>query len=434
MTVLETYLELAGTEIASNARTAVYANIGDGCVCDTIPEAVGDAPYTVPEVDPAPWFDPSDPRSARFAGLWIEQVDGLLDSPLERSVTERVGDGGTVSCARAGTKTLTVTGWLFAQDECGADYGMLWLRSALLGARCSGCNGDDLCLFACCPDPDNGEGEGEGEDSGVVDQLRTLTNAALISGPNILRRAPVDQGCVTGARPVYQVEFQLVTSPFFWRSPVPVLEASEWPEPTGDEDCNITWVDDPGCDPDAPDCLPGSNVPMPGCAPDPLCPPPPAPPRVPAATTSCVCLPLKVVRQCFDIPADLVPAWLDAALQITVRSGSSALRNLSIRVWENPLGKTADELDDCATLGIYYITYVPANSTLTIDGMRESSQMRCPGFAVSDAATQVYGPGAGPLEHITLSCGVTHTVCADVDTEYIAPDATLSVSIVTREL
>src|SRR5690625_6142760 len=101
---------------------------------------------------------------------------------------------------------------------------------------------------------------------------------------------------------------------------------------------------------------------------------------------------------------------------------------------ENPLGKTADELDDCATLGVYYITYVPANSTLTIDGMRESSQLRCPGFAVSDAATQVYGPGAGPLEHITLSCGVTHTVCADVDTEYIAPDATLSVSIITREL
>jgi len=129
-----------------------------------------------------------------------------------------------------------------------------------------------------------------------------------------------------------------------------------------------------------------------------------------------------------------VPAWLDAALRITVYSGNAPLRNLSIRVWENPLGRSPEELDECATLGVYYITYVPANSTLTIDGVTESSEMRCPGFARSDAATQVYGPGAGPLEHITLSCGVTHTICADVDTTYIDPDANLSVEIVTREL
>lgn len=437
--MLETYLELAGTEIASNARVAAYMSAGDvwlkqGCFCETIPEAVGDDPYTTPADDPAPWFDPSDPRSARFAGLWIETVEGLLDSPIERSVTQRVGDGATVSCARASNKTLTVTGWLFAQDECGADYGMLWLRSALLGARCSGCAGDDLCLFACCPDPETGEGEGSEGGEGVEEQLRTLKNAALVSGPDVLRRAPISSGCAAGARPVYQVQFQLSTDPYFWRAPIPVLEASPWPEPTGDEVCNITWVTDPECDPDNPDCLPGANAPMPGCVADPLCPPPPAPPRVPAATANCVCLPLSVVRQCFDIPANMVPAWLDAALQITVYSGNSALRNLSIRVWENPLGKSPEELDECAALGVYYITYIPPNSTLTIDGVSESSEMRCPGFARTDAATQVYGPGAGPLDHITLSCGVTHTICADVDTEFIDPAADLSLSVVTREL
>lgn len=432
MTVLETYLELAGTEIGNNTRVASYLGGGDvwlaqGCFCDTIPEAVGDDPYTNPVDDEAPWYDPSDPRSARFAGLWIETIDGLLDSPIERSVTQRVSDGATVSCARASSKTLTVRGWLFAQDECGADYGMMWLRSALLGSRCSGCNGDDLCLFACCPDPAGGEDDAE-------EQLRTLKNAALVSGPNIISRAAIRSGCVEGARPVYQVEFQLSTDPYFWRAPIRVLEASPWPEPTGDEVCNLTWVTDPECDPDNPDCLPGANAPMPGCVTDPLCPAPPAPPRVPAATANCVCLPLQVVRQCFDIPANMVPAWLDAALRITVYSGNAPLRNLSIRVWENPLGRSPEELDECATLGVYYITYVPANSTLTIDGVSESSEMRCPGFARSDAATQVYGPGAGPLEHITLSCGVTHTICADVDITYIDPDANLSVEIVTREL
>lgn len=437
--MLETFLQFAGTEIANHARVAAYmAGTKDlwlkpQCFCETLPEALGDAPYTTPAEDPAPWYDPSDPRSARFAGLWVESVEGLLDSTIERNVTQRIGDGATVSCARAASRTLTVTGWLFAQDECGADYGMLWLRSALLGARCSGCHGDDLCLLACCPDPSGSEGTGEdGEDFDI--QWRTLKNAALISGPDVIQRAPIGEGCRTGARPVYRVQFQLSTGPYLWRQPEPILEASPWPDPTGNEVCNISWVDDPGCDPDNPDCLPGANAPLPGCVADELCPPPPPPPRVPAATAHCVCLPLQVVRQCFDIPAEMVPAWMDAALQITIYSGDAPLRNLSIRVWENPLGKTPEELDDCAALGIYYVTYIPASSTLTIDGVTESSEMRCPGFARTDAATTVYGPGAGPLEHVTLSCGVTHTVCADVDVEFIDPNANLSLSIVPREL
>jgi hypothetical protein len=437
--VLETYLEFAGSEIANNTRTASYVashGTGDvwmrqGCFCETLPDALGHDEYVSPASDPAPWYDPSDPRSGTFAGFWIESIEGLLDSPIERTITQRVGDGATVSCARANSRTLTVTGWLWASDTCSADYGLMWLRSALLGSRCAGCNGDDLCLLACCPD-DNSSGEGEGGDLDA--QWRTLTNAALISGPDILQRAPLSQGCDRGARPIYRIQFQLSTNPYLWRRPTMITEAVTWPEPTGDEVCNITWNDDPMCDPDNPDCLPGANAPMPGCAPDELCPPPPPPPRVPAATPNCVCLPLQVVRQCIEIPADMVPSWLDAALQLRIYSGDSPLRNLSIRVWENPMGRTPEELDDCATLGVYYVTYVPPSSTLTIDGVSESSEMRCPGFARSDAATNVYGPGAGPLEHITLTCGVPYTICADVDINYLDPKATLSLSLVTREL
>ncbi|AFM10395.1 hypothetical protein PIS_006 [Saccharomonospora phage PIS 136] len=438
--MLETFLEFAGSEIANNTRVAAYsAGAGDvwmkpGCFCESLPEVLGDGDYVSPAADPAPWYDPHDPRSARFAGLWVESVEGLLDSTIQRTVTQRVGDGATISCARASNRTLTVTGWLWAADECGADYGMMWLRSALLGSRCAGCNGDDLCLLACCPDDlNNGEGE-DSDDPDVEAQWRTLKNAALISGPDVIQRASAGRGCERGARPIYRVQFQISTDPYLWRRPEPVLLESSWPAPTGNEVCNITWNTDPLCDPDNPDCLPGANAPMPGCVADELCPPPPPPPRVPAATANCVCLPLTVVRQCFDIPADMVPSWLDAALRIEVSSGNAPLRNLSIRVWENPLGRTPEELDDCATLGVYYVTYVPANSTLTIDGVTESSEMHCPGFARTDAATTVYGAGAGPLEHITLSCGVTHTICADVDTNYIDPDATLSVSLIAREL
>ncbi|WIX76015.1 hypothetical protein QRX50_31650 [Amycolatopsis carbonis] len=455
--MLETYLTFAGNEIANNTRTASYlVDSGAGgtlqgqCFCDTLPDAIDDAPYTTPELDPAPWYDESDPRSTGFAGLWIEKIDGLYNTPIERTITQRIGDGAVRGCLRAKDKTLTVTGWLFAQDECGADYGLVWLRSALLGSQCAGCNGDDLCFLACCPsqigcrgegEGEHGEGEGGGEDDcdPVYDtdvQLRTLKNSALVSGPDVVAVAPgFHQGmCLEGARPVYQVTFQISTDPYMWRQPMSVVEAQPWPLPTDDAVCNITWNDLDECDPANPDCLPGSNVPLRGCVADELCPPPPPPPRLPAASAACVCLPLTVVRQCIDIPSNKVPAWLDSALRIEVYSGEAPLRNLSVRVWQNPQDKTAAELDECAALGTYYITYVPANSYLTIDGVTGKSTLRCPGFVQTNASTQVYGSGGGPLEHITLSCGVKHTICADVDTTYIDPLASLTISTITREL
>lgn len=448
--MLQTWLHFAGVEIGNNTRVAAYMRDSgsapllrnDGCVCPTIPDALGDLPYLAPEIDPAPWYDPSDPRSAEFAGFWIEEIDGLHDSVIERTVTQRTTDGAVKSCARYKDRVLTVTGWLFAKSVCGADYGKFWLNSVLLGSRCSDCRGDDICLFACCPtNRCDGEGEsesGEGEDGPCYDtdvQLRTLRGAALISGPDPVATAPGLESdlCVDGARPIYRITFQISAEPYYWRQPITIAEHLPWPMPTGDEVCHIQWNTDGDCDPDNPDCVPGANVPLAGCAPDELCPPPPRPPRVPAATASCVCLPLTAVRQCIDVPADLVPSWMDAALRITVHSGETELRNLAIRVWENPDGLTPEQLDLCHTEGVYYVTHIPAESTLTIDGMAEKSVIRCPGYVVTGADTKVYGPGAGPLEHIALTCGTQYTICADVDAEFIDPLAHLSVELIPRE-
>ncbi len=462
--MLDTWLSLGGVEIGNNTRVASYLiDSGAGqilqgtkCLCPTLPDAFDEPPYVSPELDPAPWYDDADPRSERFAGLWIEKIEGLLDSPVEREVTQRATDGAVRACARYSDRTLTVTGWLVAKDTCGADYGKAWLQAALLGTECSGCGGDDLCILACCPTylcDDGGEGEGEGEadgegeddlpggeDTGCWDtniQLRTLKNAALVSGPDVVRQAPGYQEgtCVEGFRLVYQVTFQLSVEPYLWRQPIQVLDRHPWPDPA-DEDqvCHITWNDNADCDPDNPDCVPGSNVPLDGCEPDEHCPSNPPPPRVPAATATCVCLPLTAVRLCFDIPDTLVPSTLDAGLRLEVYAGDSPLRNLAIRIWRNPLGRSTDELDGCHTTGVYYITYVPAGGTIVVDGASESATMYCRGGVVRDADEYVYGPAAGPLNHITLTRGATHTVCADVDAEYVDPLANLSVYLLPREV
>lgn len=428
----EGYLVLGGTEIANTARTAAYlratgsgAQIGPGaCHCATMPEAVNDPPYVDPATDEAPWWDPGDPRSEGFAGLWVEQIDGLRDSPLEREVTQRLGDGAVTSCPRLGSKTLTVSGWLFAQDECSADYGLSWLNAALKGAECSDCTGNDLCLLACCPaDADDADR-----------QLRTLKGVSQTSGVRLLRKSlRPRRDCSGGARPVYRVEFQLSSDPFFWHQPVPVAEEQPWPIPTGTEDCNIVFRTDAECDPARPGCTAGVNAPLPGCPPDLGCPPPPAPPRLPLASANCACIPLHAVRTCINVPALNVPSWFDAALQIELFSGDAPLRNAIITVWANPLGKPADSLEECAALGTYYVSSVPAGSTLRIDGTTNRVWMDCPGHVTADASRNVFGSGGGPVEHITLSCGITHTVCLDADTGFVDPLATATVRLVTRE-
>ena len=432
-------LYFAGTEVGSNSRVLSYlrgssrAVATPGCSC-VEPAAVGDAPYVSPAADPAPWYDPDEPESARFGGVWIESVTGLSDSPYQRQATQRLGDGAVVSRGRRASKELTITAWLFAADCCGADYGLQWLTAALYSS-CTQCDGDELCFLSCCPRPvAESPGAAQGPDGRWWDtpqRIRTLTGAALLSGPTLVTRSRGCEGAPCGEgvemRPMYQVVWVMNADPCVWRRPVEVVDGQFWPLPTGDEPCNITWTTD-CCDPYRPGC--SCEGP---CSGDPQCATLPAPPVPPPVEPDCICIPLQVVRQCVDITPDLVPNWEEASLLITINSGSQPMRNLSINVWPNVLDRDPDQLNECQACGVYYVTYVPANSTLTIDGRTCTARLDCPGNATRNAANEVYGSAGGPMSCVTLSCGIRYTICADVDIHQVAPDATLSVSVVRCE-
>lgn len=430
-------LYFAGTEVASNARVLAYMRgsgstslVTPGCAC-IAPAAIGDEPYTSPAEDMAPWYDPDEPESAGFGGVWIEDIEGLSNSPYQRRVTQRLGDGAVVSQGRRASKTLTVTAWLFAVDCCSADYGLRWLTAALYSS-CTTCSGNDLCFLSCCPKPTvEGPQAALGPDGQWWDtpaRIRTLTGAALISGPTpVLRNTGCSGGDCTGTRPMYQVQWVMDADPCVWRQPVPVLEETMWPLPTGDEPCNVTF------DTDCCDILtPGCTCTGP-CQGDDRCPTPPPPPVPPPAQPDCVCLPLQIVRQCVDVEPDLVPTWEEASLIITVRSGSKPMRNLRIALWPNVLGRPPEDLNDCLACGMYYVTYIPANSVLTIDGRTCTATTVCPGNVTTNSANEVYGTAGGPLSCVTLSCGIRYTICADVDIYHVAEDASLSVGITRCE-
>lgn len=154
------YLTFAGTEIINRARTQRYMkDAAPGvlhecdCDCTELHKVVGDAPYSNPAMDGAPWYDPDVPESAEFYGLYPLRVQGLEDSTRTATVVESLGPGGSITGRRRATKEVRVRGLLLASTDRGLQYGNDWLDSVLDGA-CASCEGDALCFFSACPDPD----------------------------------------------------------------------------------------------------------------------------------------------------------------------------------------------------------------------------------------------------------------------------------------
>lgn len=158
----EGFLSLAGNEIVNNARVAAYAShlvpqIAPSCgSCADLHLALGDEPYTSPALDRAAWFDPALPESAGFAGFFALSVSGIENDTRTASVYQGSFDGGAIGRVRRAVKEVRVTGLLFAVDDCSLEYGMEWLKNSLNGNPCtnpvSGCSGDDLCFYSCCPE------------------------------------------------------------------------------------------------------------------------------------------------------------------------------------------------------------------------------------------------------------------------------------------
>lgn len=115
--------------------------------------------YISPLMDDAPWTDPDIPESFDFYGLYPLDVTGIEDSSRSSSVVESLGEGGVAGRLRHGTKSVVFNTILLAGNDAGAEYGIQWLKRALLGSACgvtsgSICNGADLCYLSSSPDMD----------------------------------------------------------------------------------------------------------------------------------------------------------------------------------------------------------------------------------------------------------------------------------------
>lgn len=433
---LNWYLSMNGVEIANHARLEAYLeSVGSpltsssACDCPTFTaDLVGDPPYDDPVSDPAPWYDPDVPESADFAGLMVLSVDGLNDYPVRRSTTAAVSGGASIGPARVQPRTITVTGILLGATCCAVGYGLHWLGEALVGRTQGNRDGGCLTLYDCSP----------GQTMTAADfnaaHRRTLRRAALVSGPSVTART--GDGCAAGAcqigADILTVEFVITAAvPWLYTDTMPVLEVSP---PADSSDTCVTWClhdTDPGCVggcrlADCPD-------PTTACA-DPSC-RPPTPPIVQTLDT-CFCLPLAVERDCHAIDLTHRPLWSSDAPVITIRAGSSDLRNLVLTFYEHDDKQATLSCEEIASTNrcdphsVYVVKYVPAGGAVTLDGQVGRATVECAGTC--ESSPDVYGHDGAPPSFAVLDC---ERYCLCVESDVANPpaaDAVITVGVSGR--
>lgn len=159
----EGWFRFGGNEVVNNERARGIANTADcpmtwlkGPRCDSLQDALGDAPYNAANLPDAPWYDLAMPDvSGRFYGVFGLSVTGLNDSTRSASVTEGIDDGATIGRTRRSARQPRVRATLLARGRDALDYGVAWLNSALdpdsCGQHGTGCGTTDLEFFTDCP-------------------------------------------------------------------------------------------------------------------------------------------------------------------------------------------------------------------------------------------------------------------------------------------
>jgi hypothetical protein len=405
LTRLQAYLDNVGSPFTTGAAL---------CSCDTLTAAMlgQNTPYNTPATDPAPWYDPAVPESALFLGLLPLSVTGLDDDTGVRSVVNAVGGGGSLGPRRKLPRVITITALVVAASCCAAEYGLFWLSQTLQGC-CggSGCDGDTLRMYNCCPDATMTRQQW------IDNHRRTLRRVALTSGPTVISR----DGSGTCARGTcgangdqIVVEFTLTAaSPDWWTEQRPAIDAAL---PVGGTGACIKWClptdVSPACQ--GP-CAFAPCVSVSTCGTDPRC-AAPEPPEV-TGPEPCFCVPLAFERSCFTLDLSARPGWSDDVPTITITAGSTDLRGVRVSIFERVPGstETCDSVADnnaCHPVFQAYVTYVPANGVLTIDGQTGRSLVRCSGAC--NPATTVFGTSdGGPLTITPLSCA-NYCLCVEV--------------------
>lgn len=266
------------------------------------------------------------------------------------------------------------------------------------------------------------------------DAFRQLKNVGLIDGPKILsqRRMGCTSSCgnssCTGDTLMIEVQFSLMAgNPYLFGCSV-CLAANE-PFPINEDPfCNWHKVFDGG---DTSSCGADQCPPSVDCTVDIGCPEANLP-DIPAFKDRCFCDPIDPVQFCCPVPADSFGQFFDGAPVIEIYSGSKSMRATTIRFFNNPQGRDCCTIaeDPCLNCDSLQIRFIPANSTMVIDGTTRTVTVQCPGMGTPILADHLtVTPFAWPMLQCADFC-----ICVETEGAQVATDATVTVLVTPREM
>lgn len=160
---------------------------------------------------------------------------------------------------------------------------------------------------------------------------------------------------------------------------------------------------------------------------DPDCPPLPTPPAPPVVDSGCIEEVGIWRRYWFSVPASEVQAWRTMVTTIELRTGLFPARQVRIRVRPNPFDYNTNELEESDWCSEQIVSYMPAGTTLTLDGLMERVWAEVQGSNPVAADHLLYGTGGVPATWPELSCSIGYFISLDVPLD--APESNLDIGV-----
>jgi hypothetical protein len=147
---------------------------------------------------------------------------------------------------------------------------------------------------------------------------------------------------------------------------------------------------------------------------DPDCPPIALAPRPPIIDLDCVASPTVWTRYYSAIPRDQVSSWSSTVPTIKLITLADEVRQVRVRFHPNPFNYDVDVVDPLEFCSEFIISYLPANTVLTVDGMLKRAIAEVAGGAAQPADHLLYGTGGVPISWPELSCGIGYVMTVDI--------------------
>ena len=406
-------MQLGQTEIANSRRVVRYMEHGvknisaEVMTDDSWPGLATwlgrEDDWILPELDEdCPWYDPSIPASAEFAGVWPMQVEGLDSTPLDRETIEGAVVGGSFGVDRIPPRVITVEAVLIARSPAGLRYGVEWLGSALRGSNCRDGGGPRRLQFlnsAPAMDgrmtPENIQLAGNAESRMVVDVVQT----GALEIEESFGTWALEGHQPTGVR----VSFELTAGvPYIWRTPLSLASGLR-PADGVERTLRFENVDEYGnlarCEGQLSTLVDPEAAPLVDIA------------RPVSVNALAGTKPLVSRRSSWVLEGGRLPLWAETVPSVIIESGSQAERSIRLQ-WVEGVVDIDDDVT-CQTIGEAMVGYVPPNSRMVLDALTGGATVITEDGLELNATPVVSGRWGGPWRPPVFACGNSYTLIID---------------------